>query len=126
MDEEYERFMQEYFENELFDDFDDQIPLMAIRRMRRRQQNETSTVQRHRRYIDREREAGYERILRDYFVDNPVYSEEMFRRRFQMTKGLFLRIFDALQTHFEYFQWRFDAIGRRCLSLHQKCTAAIR
>ena len=118
--------MQEYFQNELFDDFDDQIPLLAIRQMRRRQQNETSTAQRHRRYIDREREAGHERLLRDYFVDNPVYSEEMFRRRFRMTKGLFLRIIEALQNHSEYFQWRSDAIRRRGLSPHQKCTVAIR
>ncbi|XP_028126032.1 uncharacterized protein LOC114322810 [Camellia sinensis] len=39
-----------------------------------------------RRYINHERVKGDEQIYRDYFVDNPVYPEEYFRRRFQMRR----------------------------------------
>jgi hypothetical protein len=35
----------------------------------------------HRCYINRDREAAYERLHRDYFVDDYVYSPTYFRRR---------------------------------------------
>ncbi|KAL7589308.1 hypothetical protein Lser_V15G37254 [Lactuca serriola] len=34
-----------------------------------------------RRYCDREREQGEARLMKDYFVDNPMYGEENFRGR---------------------------------------------
>ena len=43
-----------------------------------------------------------------------------------MRKHLFLRIVDALSSRFEYFQLRYDGIGRRGLSPLTKCTAAMR
>ena len=37
-----------------------------------------------RRVIPRDRYIGYIRLMNDYFVDNPVYGENMFRRRFEL------------------------------------------
>jgi len=34
------------------------------------------------RFMRRDREAAFAQIMRDYFVDDPLYSEEDFRRRY--------------------------------------------
>ena len=41
--------------------------------------------------------------MNDYFVENPVYSDIIFRRRFRMTMPLFLCIVQALGEWNEYF-----------------------
>ncbi|XP_057755526.1 uncharacterized protein LOC130974685 [Arachis stenosperma] len=79
-----------------------------------------------RRWINRDREAGDDRLFRDYFVDEPVFNANIFRWRFRMRRHVFLRIVDALSNVYPYFQQRVDATGRRGLSPLQKCTAAIR
>ena len=73
-----------------------------------------------------DREAGHERLVKDYFAENPVYTPETFRRRFRMGRHVFLRIVDALSNFDPYFQQRVDALGRKGLSPLQKCTAAMR
>ncbi|XP_002893144.2 uncharacterized protein LOC9329205 [Arabidopsis lyrata subsp. lyrata] len=75
--------------------------------------------------IERDHEEGNIRLWNDYFSDDPVYHDRMFRRRFRMTKPLFLRIVQSL-SQFPYFQQRDDATGKQGLSALQKCTAAIR
>ncbi|XP_063939717.1 uncharacterized protein LOC135148430 [Daucus carota subsp. sativus] len=72
-----------------------------------------------------DREAGHERLVKDYFAENPVYTPETFRRRFRMGRHVFLRIVDALSNFDPYFQQRVDALGRKGLSHLQKCTAAM-
>ncbi|KAL9676696.1 hypothetical protein QQ045_004913 [Rhodiola kirilowii] len=57
-----------------------------------------------RQVICRDREAGHERLHRDYFAENPVYPLETFRRRFRMGRHVFLRIVDALSNFDPYFQ----------------------
>ena len=42
--------------------------------------------------IARGRVEGHERLMKDYFVENPVYDARMFHQRFRMSKRLFLRI----------------------------------
>lgn len=79
-----------------------------------------------RRYRDREREQGEARLMNDYFVDNPTYDQDIFRRRFRMRKSLFLRIAAAVTANDIYFQQRRDATGRKGLSSLQKCTGAMR
>ena len=49
-----------------------------------------------RRYIHRDREGAHERLVADYFSDQPRYPEDYFRCRFRMSKRLFMRIFNAL------------------------------
>ena len=79
-----------------------------------------------RKSIYRDREAGHQRLEKDYFSPNPVYPEQIFRRRFRMGRHVFLRIVDALSNFDPYFQQRNDAVGRKGLSPLQKCTAAMR
>ncbi|KAG2299088.1 hypothetical protein Bca52824_035560 [Brassica carinata] len=75
---------------------------------------------------EREREEGNTLLWNDYFSENPTYDRSLFRRRFRMNKGLFLRIVHRLSTEIPYFRQSQDATGRSSLSPLQKCTAAIR
>jgi hypothetical protein len=61
--------------------------------------------------IDREREVGHERILKDYFGENPVYSPHIFRRRFRMQRCLFLRIMHEVCAYDSYFVQKRNAAG---------------
>ncbi|XP_031099845.1 uncharacterized protein LOC116004044 [Ipomoea triloba] len=86
----------------------------------------SSQSRKRRRYIDRNHESGHNRLVTDYFSDEPVFHEDIFRRRFRMRKELFLRIVNVLQSHYEYFQQRESAAKVMGLSPLQKITAAIR
>jgi hypothetical protein len=83
---------------------------------------EASSVSRHprwsgpRRYIPRNRECAHDDLVDNYFSANPIYIDEMFRRRFRMNRPLFLRIVDGLSNWSPYFTQRVDAIGRQGLS----------
>lgn len=79
-----------------------------------------------RKYINRNREAADAELVADYFAEDPLYSEIMFRRRFRMRRPLFLRIVHALGEWSSYFTQRIDCTKRRGLSPLQKCTAATR
>uniref|UniRef100_A0A0D3BVT6 DDE Tnp4 domain-containing protein n=1 Tax=Brassica oleracea var. oleracea TaxID=109376 RepID=A0A0D3BVT6_BRAOL len=76
-------------------------------------------------YIERNREAGHNRLSNDYFTENPTYEAHFFRRRFRMNKELFMRIVYGLSQNVPFFQQKRDATGRLGLSPLQKCTAAI-
>ncbi|XP_057793180.1 uncharacterized protein LOC131009791 [Salvia miltiorrhiza] len=76
-------------------------------------------------YIHRDREAGAQRLHAHYFAENPVYPNNVFRRRFHMRRALFLRIVDVVQSD-TYFQQRADALGRPGFTLLQKCTLVVR
>ncbi|KAJ9558768.1 hypothetical protein OSB04_013382 [Centaurea solstitialis] len=52
---------------------------------------------------NRGREKGHEKLVADYFSDNPVYNDGDFKRRFRMTRRLFLRIVADLEREFDYF-----------------------
>ncbi|XP_073121754.1 uncharacterized protein [Henckelia pumila] len=62
--------------------------------------NETCWI---RSFIQRNHEAGHERLVNDYLSTNPVYHDEIFRRRFRMRRELFLRIVNALDNHSPFF-----------------------
>ncbi|XP_042404845.1 uncharacterized protein LOC121995074 [Zingiber officinale] len=81
---------------------------------------------RRRRFVQRNREAGHERLVNDYFSITPVYHDEIFRRRFRMRKELFLHIVNALENHSAFFQQKNDTVRRKGLSPLQKCTSTIR
>ncbi|XP_047314080.1 putative nuclease HARBI1 [Impatiens glandulifera] len=76
--------------------------------------------------INRDREAADRRLYNDYFSDNPLYNDTMFRRRYRMSRSLFLRIVDTVKDHDGYFQQRSDNIGRLGLSPIQKITSVFR
>ena len=61
------------------------------------QQHGNSTLNHY--VINRNREEGHARLYRDYFSDNPIYPETLFRRRFRTRRLLFLRIEGAVTAH---------------------------
>ena len=56
------------------------------------------------RYCERQREIGAERLINDYFGPNPTYGPEVFRRRFRMHKSVFLRIVEAVTANVSIFR----------------------
>nr|XP_023889926.1 uncharacterized protein LOC112001981 [Quercus suber] len=86
-----------------------------------------STSQRkRRRYIERDRLAVHKRLYLDYFADTPIYPPNLFRRRFRMSRSLFLRIQSAVETYEPYFIQKRDNSQRLGLSSLQKITVALR
>ena len=79
-----------------------------------------------RQYRYRDRVSDHSRLLKDYFVENLVYDETLFRRRFPLSRPLFLRILHTLQQHNHYFVQRRNAANTVGLSGEQKMTIALR
>jgi len=52
------------------------------------------------------------RLWNDYFSEAPVYGTRLFRRRFRMSKDVFLRVTNAVALHDTYFEQSRDAVGR--------------
>ncbi|XP_031261670.1 uncharacterized protein LOC116119875 [Pistacia vera] len=77
-------------------------------------------------YIWRDRVHGHHKLFHEYFGENPVYSPNLFRRRFRMSQSLFLRIQSAVEAYDPYFVQKRDAVGFLGLSSLQKITAALR
>ncbi len=53
--------------------------------------------------IVRDRENADHNLFNDYFADNPRYNDSMFRRRFRMSRSLFICIVDVVKGHDNYF-----------------------
>lgn len=62
-----------------------------------------NTPRRKRKYIKRDHAAANQRLHEDYFANQPVYDDVMFRRRFRMQKHVFLRIVGDLSRSDKYF-----------------------
>ena len=63
-----------------------------------------STLQRKsHRYIRRNHMAGHKKLYLDYFANSPVYPPNLFRRRFQMNRSLFLHIQSKVEPYEPYF-----------------------
>ena len=74
----------------------------------------------------RERIDRHNRLMMNYFVENPIYPESYFRRRFRMSIELFKHIAEKLVRHDRFFQQRRNAAGELWHSTVQKKTAALR
>ena len=82
-------------------------------------QNQEAGPSNRRRYVRREREVAEARLLADYFGDKPKYNEESFRRRYHMSRKLFLEIVQGIEMyiethhllppHFDFFRVRPNA-----------------
>tara|TARA_R110002050_G_scaffold109444_1_gene220442 strand:+ start:756 stop:1361 length:606 start_codon:yes stop_codon:yes gene_type:complete len=79
-----------------------------------------------RRTINRNKIEAHNRIMADYFIEKPLYSEELFRRRFRMSSRLFTFIQRTLEQHEKYFSYQKDCSGRPGATPLQKIVAAIR
>nr|GEV29209.1 hypothetical protein [Tanacetum cinerariifolium] len=84
--------------------------------------------------IFRDREDAKRRLRADYFDDHYKYPLYYFRRRFRMSRNLFLRIVNdilsytanPLPQNFYFFTSQLDCTGRMSISALMKCTDAIR
>ena len=74
----------------------------------------------------RERMDAHNRLMRNYFVDNPIYPDPYFQCRFRMSIELFKRIVDELKRHDRFVEQRKNAAGELGHSTYQKVTAALR
>jgi hypothetical protein len=74
--------------------------------------------------VNRNRKKGELKLYNDYFAENPKFTKSQFRRRFRMSRRLFLRIANAVDAHNPYFKQRTDALGVLGLSCLQKVIAA--
>ncbi|TVU25793.1 hypothetical protein EJB05_28302 [Eragrostis curvula] len=79
-----------------------------------------------RRLVPKDHADGEARIMRHYFGANPVYTPEMFRRRFRMKRHVFIRILNGVHSVDRYFQQRENCTGLLGLSPLQKVVAAMR
>ncbi|XP_071728191.1 uncharacterized protein [Rutidosis leptorrhynchoides] len=87
-----------------------------------------------RRYLNRDREGRPRALYNDYISDNPTFPDDYFRRRYRMSKPLFLHICQDIlnfsQTpipeYFTYFHQKRDAAGLLCFNIVQKVASALR
>ena len=70
--------------------------------------------------------AGHERLYLDYFANSLVYQEKVFRRRFRMSRSLFLNIISKVKTHDLYFVQNRNGGKKLGLSSLQKITVKLR
>ncbi|KAK1610284.1 hypothetical protein QYE76_033957 [Lolium multiflorum] len=73
----------------------------------------------------RQRMEGHTMLHNDYFADGATH-EDNFRRRYRMSKGLFMNILHGVREFDPYFKLKLDVVGVVGFSSIQKCTAAMR
>ncbi|XP_013632908.1 PREDICTED: uncharacterized protein LOC106338491, partial [Brassica oleracea var. oleracea] len=95
-------------------------------RERRKKSEEDYPPRSKRRYHKRDHAAVNQRLIDDYFSNQPTYDDTMFRRRFRMRKHVFLRIVEDLSRSDDYFTQRFDAANKEGISPLAKCTTSMR
>ena len=74
----------------------------------------------------RQRYEGYCILYSDYFADQPMQDEAVFRRRFRMNRKLFLDIMHAIREFDTYFKLKTDCTGTVGFTSIQKCTVTMR
>jgi hypothetical protein len=86
-----------------------------------------SSVKGHKPNVKRNREKGHYQLYRDYFhPTSPIFDAQRFRRRYRMSRKLFLMILNGVRAHDDYFTARADATGKLGFTSYHKCYAAIR
>ena len=113
-------------------DFDYELEIFAIAALEEERLNNErqlglrrGSIQGHT-VIYRIRIQGHKRLYQDYFSETPIYPPNLFRRRFRMSRYLFLHILSMVEAFDPYFVQKKDAIGVLGLSSLQKMTAAMR
>nr|XP_023897898.1 uncharacterized protein LOC112009792 [Quercus suber] len=112
-----------------FDDDFEIIALLALEEKRLERERASTSIRGSipgHRFIQRDHGQGYQRLFQDYFAESPVYPLKIFRRRFQISRSLFLRIKSNLEEKDEYFVQKRNVAGVLGLSSLQKMIAALR
>ncbi|XP_058211489.1 uncharacterized protein LOC131323659 [Rhododendron vialii] len=108
-----------------FSDSDDELEIFQA--VATYESERDSSSSRNRRTVTNRNTFGAQnRLFDDYFAESPVFPPHYFRRRFRMSRSLFLRIHDAVKAHEPYFIQKRNAAGKLGLSSLQKMTAAFR
>ncbi|KAK9279798.1 hypothetical protein L1049_013480 [Liquidambar formosana] len=111
---------------------DDEFEIMAIVALQEELLNAERVSRRHRGSIQghatkhQNQIKRHNRLYKDYFAENPVYSPIDFLRSFRMRRSLFLRIIEFVEAHDPYFVQKRNAVRVLGLSSLQKVTAAMR
>jgi hypothetical protein len=71
--------------------------------------------------VKRNRERGHYQLYRDYFhPTRPISDKQRFRRRYRMSRKLFLTILNRVRAHDSYFTARPNATGKLGFTSYQK------
>ncbi|CAM8890834.1 unnamed protein product [Rhodiola kirilowii] len=93
MDQTLENLTEEFIDEFCFDDTEDNRLLELYHEVYGQSSRSAP-----RKSIFRDHESGHQRLENDYFSPNPVYSEEIFHRRFRMGRHVFLLLWKLFQT----------------------------
>lgn len=64
-------------------------------------------------------------LYADYFADDPLHNDVIFRRRFRMSRKFFLKIAEYLWEYDDYFKLKRDAVDTLGFTSIQKCTVSL-
>jgi len=117
----YEFGSLEYF---LFEDNDDDVLFLLLSTKRnskrvRRAYNRSEN-------IAREFEQAEQTLGRHYFADNALYTPNLFRRRFRMSREVFNFVIQEVLSYNPRFQTSFDCTGKKGIAPLVKVTACMR
>jgi hypothetical protein len=76
--------------------------------------------------VPRNRVAGHEALMQDYFAEVSTYPPSIFRRMYRMRRELFVKIVQACKANCWYFTRRRNSAGTLGFSMYQKISAAMR
>ncbi|XP_022681830.1 uncharacterized protein LOC111257065 [Setaria italica] len=96
----------------VFSDDDDLIVILMLADMdyeRHKKKHHGSVPGRE--VVSRDMSSGNLRIVADYFADPPIYNATFFRKRFRLSRELFLHIVDGVEAHDDYFRQKLNATG---------------
>ncbi|KAJ0532047.1 hypothetical protein HanIR_Chr09g0392401 [Helianthus annuus] len=84
----------------VLDDMINAITQETINYLREETQSSTSCTRQP--ALERDRLGAHEHLMQDYFCENPLYDDVQFRRRFCMSRRLFLKISNDLAGDFPF------------------------
>ena len=76
-------------------------------------------------FIQIERVEAHKTLMHNYFSSTPVFPERYFRRRFRMSKDLFIHICNSVKQHNPAFEQRRNCARLLGHSIEQKVTTAL-
>nr|KAJ0206944.1 hypothetical protein LSAT_V11C500245990 [Lactuca sativa] len=99
------------------DDSDDELVihtlLSSTQDMVRERGESSNNEKKHRKWINRDREAANDILVCDYFAYDSLYDISKFEERFHISRNLFLCIARDFEHNYEFCQLRWDARGKR-------------
>nr|XP_020165219.1 uncharacterized protein LOC109750675 [Aegilops tauschii subsp. strangulata] len=76
------------------------------------------------RVLNRNRARNHLTLMTDYFAPDAFFADH-FRRRFQMRKTIFDRLYHGVRSYNDYFILKKDDVGAIGFSVYEKCMVAL-